>query len=1016
MWDVVKRRLPKRQKRTLLEERQRASERKQRLLAFILPVLAFYIGFIPHGLWPFGNRHLLAYDLYHQYAPFLLELKRKLLTGDTLFFSWSGGLGVNFYSLFTYYIASPLNLLIVLFPDQNITEAVMALTILKIGFSGLFFREFLCGAYRKRDPLASVFGAFYALSAWVYAYSWNIMWLDTLVWFPLTALGLVELVRDGKARRFVFSLTLMLMTNYYTAFFGCVFLFFFYFVLRVQFKKPLLKGDKESSRNEPLIAFGKFAGFAVLSALLAGVVLWPTAKALSITSAANDAFPKGFTFTQAFLDTLGRMTPLRAPNIMSGLPNIYAGMSVLLLLPAFFADKKRPKTVRLAYGALLAFLFFSFQSRTLSFLWHGAHYPNSLDFRYAFVFVFLVLAMAYQAAGDELALKMKTFVGTAALIFVLLLVEQKFQLNDTLSHWRIVTVIVFSVGYLMVFSEMRKPDFRRRRPGEDSVDKQLESALPLQQGVLYSLFMRKKPTGGAFGPATYMRKKPTGGISVPTTVSDSSAEKDASTDKDASGAPSEEFLPVSARHPALWDKLWHLKKIKRKRLRPLDKLTRLGKLRYQRALTILFTFMLTEVLFHAITSAALYQQVAPLGDRQYYTNNVHASEIYQHVADLKRENKGRPWRAEVLPDTCVNDPFLYGTNGLSLFASPYPKAPIAYFSDLGYPTNGVNSMQYKESTIVMDSLLSINHLIVRNSRVFDDRSRMLIATGQETTLYENHDALPFGFFVSSNAGYLDGEILPEDHLDVQAQLLHALGGEANVFIKEPFEPWGLEGCFVEPSYDPYSFRVVREKGNTEWAFLVYDVPEDGIYYISWEDISAGITYSNGFIGEEDFFQLGGSKRGIGDVGFLKAGSKLHFRVSMDADKDIDGEFRACVSRLDEEAWTTSRERLAAHPLELETFKSGSFDGTITAPEDGYLFLPTTVNPGWTFKIDGRVTDSEAIHDCFIILPISEGEHTVSARFVPAGFVAGALMSVAGLVAIAAYAVLKRNKVKAADHS
>ena len=371
--------------------------------------------------------------------------------------------------------------------------------------------------------------------------------------------------------------------------------------------------------------------------------------------------------------------------------------------------------MRLAYGALLAFLFFSFQSRTLSFLWHGAHYPNSLDFRYAFVFVFLVLAIAYQAAGDELALKMKTFVGTAALIFVLLLVEQKFQLNDTLSHWRIVTFIVFSVGYLMVFSEMRKPDFRRRRPDEDSVDKQSESALPLQQGVLYSLFMRKKPTGR---------------ISVPTTVSDSSAEKDASTDKDTTESTSEEAKNVSARHHALWDKLWHLRNINRKKILPHDKLTRFGKLRYQRALTILFTFMLTEVLFHAITSAALYQQVAPLGDRHYYTNKVHASEIYQHVADLKRENKGRPWRAEVLPDTCVNDPFLYGTNGLSLFASPYPKAPIAYFSDLGYPTNGVNSMQYKESTIVMDSLLSINHLIVINSRVFDDRSRMLVATGR----------------------------------------------------------------------------------------------------------------------------------------------------------------------------------------------------------------------------------------------------------------------------------------------
>ncbi len=975
MWDLLKKRSSNRRKRTLLEERQRKTEQKQRLLAFILPVLAFYIGFAAHGLWPIGNRHLLAYDLYHQYAPFLLDLKRKILTGDTLFFSWAGGLGVNFYSLFTYYIASPLNILIIFFPDQNIAEAVMMLTLLKIGFSSLFFREFLCGAFRKNDPLASLFGAFYALSAWVYAYSWNIMWLDTLVWFPLAALGLVQLVRDGKARLFVFGLTFMLLTNYYTAFFGCVFLFFYYFVLRVQFKQPLSQEEKKSHWFEPLAAFASFAGLAVLSALLAGVVLWPTAKALAITSAANDAFPKGFTFTQALLDTLGRMTPLRSPNIMSGLPNIYAGIAALLLLPAFFADRKRPRTVRLAYGALLVFLFFSFQSRTLSFLWHGAHYPNSLDFRYAFVFVFLVLAMAYQAAGDELALKSRTITIAVALIFALLLVEQKFQQNDTLSHWRLLTLLVFSVGYLMVFYEMRMPSRRRRELEEDRIDGQFEVASYPQRGVEYRLI-----TGGKRRDRQALYEW----LKLP---------------------------PLSLRLRVIRNKLRSRFVVKRRQLPALDRRTRFGKIRYHRALTVLFAFMLTEVLFHAITSAALYQQVAPLGDRQYYTSNPYSTEVYEYVAALKREHKGQPWRAEILPDTCVNDPFLYGTNGLSLFASPYPQAPINYFSELGYPTNGVNSMQYKESTIVMDSILSINHLIVRSDRVFDDRSRTLVATGEKTRLYENQDALPFGFFASFYAGYLDGEILPEDHLEVQGQLLHALGGEANVFIKDAFTPWLLEGCFVEPSYDPYTFRVVRDKGDTEWAFLVYDVPEDGIYYITWEDISVGITYSNGFVGDDEFFQLGGSKRGIGDVGFLKAGTKLHFRVSMSSDHAVDGEFRACVSRLDEEAWRISRERLAAYPLKLESFSSGSFDGTITAPEEGYLFLPTTINPGWTFKIDGQVTESKAIHDCFIIVPLSEGEHTVSARFVPVGFWTGVLMTAAGLAMIAAYAVLKRFKAQ-----
>jgi len=281
------------------------------------------------------------------------------------------------------------------------------------------------------------------------------MWLDTLVLFPLAALGLVQLVRDGKMRLFVVSMTLMLLTNYYTAFFACAFLLLYYFVLRVQFRTPSGQRDPKYSRYEPLISFGKFAGGAVLSALLAGIVLCPTVRALSITSAAHDAFPQGFTFTQAFLDTLGRMTPLRPPNIMSGLPNIYAGMPVIMLLPAFFADKRRPRGVRLAYGALLGFLLFSFQSRTLSFLWHGAHYPNSLDFRYAFVFILLVLAMAYQAAGDDLSRHVAPVAFTAAAIFVLLLAEQRYQLNDALSHWRIAVFLVFVVGYLMVFSELR---------------------------------------------------------------------------------------------------------------------------------------------------------------------------------------------------------------------------------------------------------------------------------------------------------------------------------------------------------------------------------------------------------------------------------------------------------------------------------------------------------------------------------------------------------------------------------
>ena len=73
-----------------------------------------------------------------------------------------------------------------------------AAIVLKIGLAGLSFTWYL----RKRSGVpdfgACFFGIFYALSGYMAAYSWNIMWLDCIVLFPLILLGLEQLVREKK--------------------------------------------------------------------------------------------------------------------------------------------------------------------------------------------------------------------------------------------------------------------------------------------------------------------------------------------------------------------------------------------------------------------------------------------------------------------------------------------------------------------------------------------------------------------------------------------------------------------------------------------------------------------------------------------------------------------------------------------------------------------------------------------------------------------------------------------------
>ena len=60
-----------------------------------------------------------------------------------------------------------------------------------------------------------LFVIFYALSGYMAAYSWNIMWLDCIVLFPLIVMGLERLVKKGEGLFYCITLGLSILSNYY---------------------------------------------------------------------------------------------------------------------------------------------------------------------------------------------------------------------------------------------------------------------------------------------------------------------------------------------------------------------------------------------------------------------------------------------------------------------------------------------------------------------------------------------------------------------------------------------------------------------------------------------------------------------------------------------------------------------------------------------------------------------------------------------------------------------------------
>ncbi len=155
---------------------------------------------IAFGIQPFGDNSLLIIDGLHQYMPFYSVLYDKLKGEKSLFYSFRSGLGINFLSLFSYYLSSPLNLLIIFFKKTQLNMAVSMIIVLKIALSGMTACIYFSSKSKKQGLHVLMISMAYALSSYMVGYCWNVMWLDAIMIFPIVVMGLERLIdkKDGR--------------------------------------------------------------------------------------------------------------------------------------------------------------------------------------------------------------------------------------------------------------------------------------------------------------------------------------------------------------------------------------------------------------------------------------------------------------------------------------------------------------------------------------------------------------------------------------------------------------------------------------------------------------------------------------------------------------------------------------------------------------------------------------------------------------------------------------------------
>ena len=369
------------------------------------------------GIYPFGDVSVMVHDMPVQYADYFGWLIQVMHGEGNLLYSNAAGLGGGMFSLFTYYLSSPFNLLACFFTPETVPQLLSWLTLLKIPACAAACLGFLRGRFLAPEaatwqearslaaaaPATSqgalvLLSCAYALSSYVLGYASNIMWLDGVIMAPCALLGVWRLVQRRACAGLFAAAACAIWFNWYTgSLVGLLCVLYFLYELA---RRTELRGRR----------LRRCVRFAATMALAVGTgiaVLLPTALSLLGGKGAHaglSAILEGELFAR---------NPISVPNLFcigttpgittqANRPAMVVSAFALVGAGTFFVNKAIAVRDRVAGGVFAGFMLASLVLPALTTIWAGFVPESSYTNRNGFA-ILLVLVML--AAESLIALR-----------------------------------------------------------------------------------------------------------------------------------------------------------------------------------------------------------------------------------------------------------------------------------------------------------------------------------------------------------------------------------------------------------------------------------------------------------------------------------------------------------------------------------------------------------------------------------------------------------------------------------
>ena len=337
--------------------------------------------YLSQGIYWNSDTSPLLGDGFHQYVIFDLNLRNILHGSDSLFYTFTSGLGLNFYALSSYYLGSFLSPLVYFFDVSSMPDAVYLSTLLKFGLIGLSTFFSLSIIFKNLSaPLRLSLSTSYALMSFTVSQLEIKTWLDVFILIPLILTGLHLLITEKKRILYFTSLSILFIQNYYFGYMTALFLVVWYFCQ--------LSWDFKSRKY----SFLDFFLTSLLAGLTSFIMTLPTLFDLRTHGEKLTAITKIKTDASWYLDLFAKQFIGAFDTTKYGsIPMIFVGLLPFILTIVFFTLKSIKFHVKLCYATLLIIIIASFYLEALDLFWQGMHAPNMFLHRYAWIFSTLLI-------------------------------------------------------------------------------------------------------------------------------------------------------------------------------------------------------------------------------------------------------------------------------------------------------------------------------------------------------------------------------------------------------------------------------------------------------------------------------------------------------------------------------------------------------------------------------------------------------------------------------------------------